>query len=71
MGFGKNVYKLIVRGNKDHPKGTMKEVMLNKVEIDFDMLGLLAKDIITSHLNETSIIKSKLHIILEVTIQFF
>ena len=65
MGFGKNVYKLIVRGNKDHPKGTMKEVMLNKVEIDFDMLGLLAKDIITSHLNETSIIKSKLHVILE------
>ena len=71
MGFGKNVYKLIMRGNNDHPKGTTKEVMPNKIEIDFDMLGLLVKDIITSHLNETSIIKSKLHIILEITIQIF
>ena len=53
MGFGKNVYMLTMRGNKDQPKGTMKEVMPNKIEIDFEMLGLLAKDIITSHLNET------------------
>ena len=53
MGFGKNVYMLTMRGNKDHPKGTIKEVMPNKIEIDFEMLGLLAKDIITSHLNET------------------
>ena len=50
MRFDKDIYKLILRGNKDQPKGTMKEVMPNKIEIDFDMLGPLAEDIITSHI---------------------
>jgi hypothetical protein len=56
MWLGKDVGKLILRGNRDQLEGTLKKVMLDKMTIDLDVFGPLVEDIIASNLNSTTIV---------------
>ena len=56
MWLGKDVYKLIVRGNRNQLEGTLEKVMPDKMIIYLDVFGPLVEDIIASNLNSTPIV---------------
>lgn len=59
MWLGKNICKLILRGDRKRLKSTMDKMMTNKITINLDVFNPFMKDIVVSNLNGTPIITIK------------
>ena len=59
MWFGKDIYKLIFRGDWDQLESTRDKMITNKMTIDLDTFSPFMEDIIVSNMNGTLVVTIK------------